>query len=120
MLVTAGMLWPGRNVAAVLIALAAGAGDILLGVCWATAVEIGGRAAGAASGLMNAASNTGAFVSPVVMGWAASGAGSWDSALVLAAIADVVAALLWIALYRSAADENLSGSTAALPRAGAE
>ena len=100
-LMAAGMWWPGREVAALLIALAAGAGDILLGVCWAAAVEIGGGAAGAASGLMNAASNAGGFVSPVVMGWAASAAGKWDSVLSLAVLANILAAVLWIALHRN-------------------
>jgi predicted MFS family arabinose efflux permease len=101
-LVAAGMLWPGREVAAILIALAAGAGDILLGVSWATAVEIGGGAAGAASGMMNTASNAGAFLSPVVMGWAVTASGEWDSVLALGAMANLAAAVLWLNLHRRA------------------
>jgi ACS family glucarate transporter-like MFS transporter len=98
-LLAAGILWPGREVAAVLIALAAGAGDLLLGVCWATAVEIGGRSAGAVSGLMNAASNTGAFIAPILIGWAVSTFHEWNQVLLLAAAANVVAAFLWMGLY---------------------
>jgi len=99
-LLAAGMLWPGREVAAVLIALAAGAGDILLGVSWAIAVEIGGKSAGMVCGLMNAASNAGGFVSPVLMGWVVSRSGEWNSALGFAVAANVVAAILWARLHR--------------------
>jgi len=101
-LLTAGMFWPGREIAAVLISLAAGAGDLLLGVSWAIAVEIGGKAAGMACGLMNAASNAGGFVSPVIMGWAVSRSGEWNAALTMAILANVAAALLWTSLHRAA------------------
>ncbi len=98
-LLAAGMFWPERKAAAILIALAAGAGDTILGMCWATAVEIGGKMAGTVSGMMNAASNAGAFLSPVLMGWVVSRSGQWNAALALALVANLIGALLWAMLH---------------------
>jgi MFS transporter, ACS family, glucarate transporter len=89
-----------RSMAAVLIALAAGVGDLLLGTSWALAVEIGGKAAGAAAGLFNSASNLGAFVSPIAMGWVLQSTGNWDLILRLAALCNIVAAVFWVAVVR--------------------
>ncbi len=102
-LLAAGMFWPERRTAAILIALAAGAGDTILGMSWATSVEIGGKAAGTVSGMMNATSNAGAFLSPVLMGWVVSRFGQWNAALLLGVAANLAAAFLWIMLHRPGA-----------------
>jgi len=95
-LLLSGVLHPGRNTAAVLLALAAGFGDMVLGACWASAVEIGGKSAGAVSGLMNSASNFGGFVSPVLMGWVFDVWKDWNSVLFAAVAANVISAFLWL------------------------
>jgi MFS transporter, ACS family, glucarate transporter len=89
-----------RSTAALLIALAAGVGDLVLGTSWALAVEIGGKAAGAAAGLVNSASNLGAFVSPIAIGWILQSTGNWSLILRLAALCNIAAALFWVAVVR--------------------
>jgi MFS family permease len=85
-----------RTTAAILIAFAAGAGDLMLGAAWACAVDIGGEAAGAVSGLMNSASNMGGFVSPLLFGWVLQTWKEWNAVLIVAALANVAAACFWL------------------------
>lgn len=80
----------------IMISLAAGAGDLILGTLWAAAVELGGTAAGALGGLMNCCSNLGAFASPVLIGWMLSAHTSWTTILILTAVCNAVAAFLWL------------------------
>jgi len=54
---------------------------------------------GDASGLVNAGSNTGAFLSPILIGSAISVFHEWNLVLVFAAVVNVVAAALWMLLY---------------------
>jgi MFS family permease len=80
----------------VMISLAAGAGDCILGTLWAAAVELGGAAAGALAGLMNSCSNLAAFASPVLIGWMLSAHTSWMTILILTALCNGLAAFLWL------------------------
>ena len=82
--------------AAILMAFAGGLGDLSLGAAWAWAVDIGGPSAGAVSGLMNAASNCGAFVSPVFLAMAFQAWHDWNFVLTLAALSSAISAFLWL------------------------
>ena len=82
--------------AAFLIAVGGGLGDLSLGAAWAWAVDIGGSSAGAVSGSMNAASNCGAFVSPVLLAMAFEARHDWDFVLRLAAVSGAISAFLWL------------------------
>lgn len=99
LLLGAGIFYPERHMAAVLTALAGGFGDLCLGATWATAVDLGGKAAGAVSGLMNSASNFGAFVSPIVFGLALQAWHNWDTVLLVAVAASAVSACLWVGVF---------------------
>jgi ACS family glucarate transporter-like MFS transporter len=80
----------------VLIALAAGSGDLILSTVWATAVDIGGRSAGSVAGLMNSVASLGAFLSPVLVGKLLQHGSSWIHVLNAGALLNVTAALLWL------------------------
>jgi ACS family glucarate transporter-like MFS transporter len=101
LMVSALLLYTGvsagdRTTAAILMALAAGVGDLMLGAAWATAVDIGGKDAGAVSGLMNSSSNFGGFVSPIAFGWVLQTWKDWNAVLFVAAFANVLAACFWL------------------------
>jgi len=80
----------------VLIALAAGSGDLIMSTLWATAVDIGGRSAGSVAGLMNSVASLGAFLSPVLVGKLLQHGSSWIYILNAGALLNVTAALLWL------------------------
>ncbi|MBI1354672.1 MAG: MFS transporter [Acidobacteria bacterium] len=94
-LMLAGILAPWAMAGALLMALAAFAGDMMLGPFWASTISAGGNAGGTAGGLANAASNLGGFVSPVVIGWALDQWGDWNAVLLLTVAANFAAAALW-------------------------
>ena len=94
-LMLAGLLSPLPRAGALLMAGGAGAADLYLGAAWAAALDIGGRSAGAAAGLMNASSNLAGFVSPALMGWALETSGSWNTVLFAGIGSAFVAAVLW-------------------------
>ncbi len=79
-----------------LLSAAAGVGDLFLPIAWTVAADLGGRSAGAFSGLMNSASSLGGFVSPILLGAAIQHWKNWDSALLFGVGATVLAACLWI------------------------
>lgn len=99
-LMTAGVFLPWALPGAILMALAAFAGDMMLGAFWASTIAIGGNAGGTAGGLGNAASNLGGFVSPAAMGFALDAWGDWNGALMLAVAANLIAAGLWLLAHR--------------------
>jgi len=80
----------------ILIALAAGAGDLILSTVWASVVDIGERSAGAVAGLMNSVASLGAFLSPVLVGKLLQHGASWGYILTAGALVNVIAALLWL------------------------
>ena len=94
-LMLGGILTPWALPGALLMALAAFAGDMMLGPFWSSAVSIGGNAGGTAGGLANAASNLGGFASPVIIGWALDRWGDWNAVLLLTVAANFAAAALW-------------------------
>ena len=87
---------PQAVLGTVLIALAAGSGDLILSTLWATAVDIGGRSAGSIAGLMNSVASLGAFLSPVLVGKLLQHGSSWIYILKAGALLNVMAALLWL------------------------
>ncbi|MBM3775346.1 MAG: MFS transporter, partial [Acidobacteria bacterium] len=111
-LLLVGIWYPGARAAALLIALAAGAGDMFLGAAWASAVAIGGKAAGAVSGLMNSASNFGGFVSPVLMGWAYERWQDWNTVLAIGVLANAISAFLWLGVNAGKERAGAGGSAA--------
>ena len=92
----AGLVISDPRIAAALMASAAGCVDLYLGAAWASAVEIGGEAGGGVAGLMNAASNAAAFVSPVAFGWLLDHFHNWNVALIAASVLTLTAAVLWL------------------------
>jgi MFS transporter, ACS family, glucarate transporter len=93
---TAGMFWPERGAAAVLMALCAFFADLYLGAAWASALAIGGKAGGTAAGLMNSSSNAAAFISPLLMGWVLQTYHNWNAVLGLGVATTLIAAVLWV------------------------
>jgi MFS transporter, ACS family, glucarate transporter len=87
---------PRAVLGTVLIALAAGSGDLILSTVWATVVDIGGRSAGSVAGLMNSVASLGAFFSPVLVGRLLQHGSSWIHVLNAGALLNVTAALLWL------------------------
>jgi MFS transporter, ACS family, glucarate transporter len=78
-----------------LLSSAAGLGDIFLSAAWVSAVDLGRSSAAALSGLMNTASNIGAMLSPVILGWSREHSGGWQVALTMAAFATLASAAIW-------------------------
>ncbi|MCC6587669.1 MAG: MFS transporter [Bryobacterales bacterium] len=95
-LMSAGIWCPQASLAALLMGSAAGLIDLYLGAAWASATDIGGSSGGAASGLMNAASNCAGFASPALMGWILGRSGNWDFVLLLSVGTTLIAAVLWL------------------------
>ncbi|MEO7145668.1 MAG: MFS transporter [Bryobacteraceae bacterium] len=112
-------IWePLPRIGALLMATAAGAADLFLGAAWSAAVDIGGHAAGAVAGLMNAMSNCAAFASPALMGWTLESSGNWNAVLFAGVFATFVGAFLWVRV--NAPLPNLSEpEIVTIPRSGA-
>ena len=96
------------NVAsAVLLAIAAGSGDLCLSTCWAICHDVGQEAAGTVSGCMNTFANIGGALSPLVLGYTVQWWGSWATPLLIASGVSVMGGLLTLLidsrkpLYRS-------------------
>ncbi len=97
LLMSAGLMLGGSpRMAALCMASAAGCLDLYLGAAWASAVEIGGEAGGGVAGLMNAASNAAAFISPVAFGWLLDRFHDWNVPLVASVLLTLAAAVLWL------------------------
>jgi MFS family permease len=80
--------------AAVLCCVIASASDFGQGANWSSIVDIGGRYAGTALGLVNTVGNLGHFVQPVVGQWVFHTLG-WNALFVVYAAAFCVAASMW-------------------------
>jgi MFS transporter, ACS family, D-galactonate transporter len=94
-LLDSGLMMASRVTAAVLISLAAGAGDLILSTLWAAAVDLRENTAGAVAGLMNSAANLGAFLSPVLVGRMLQAGLGWSHILEGGVLLNISAALLW-------------------------
>jgi len=91
----AGAALTSNNVAAaVLLATAAGAGDLCLSTCWAICHDIGQDAAGTVTGCMNTFANIGGALSPLVIGYTVQWWGSWSTPLLIAAGVSVLGGIL--------------------------
>lgn len=77
------------------LSAAAGLGDAFLSAAWTSALDLGGRSGAALSGIMNTASNLGAMLSPIMLGWARQQSGGWLLPLTLAASSTLFAAVVW-------------------------
>ncbi|MBH00126.1 MAG: MFS transporter [Solibacterales bacterium] len=78
------------------LALSFGASDLILSVCWATCVDIGGQHAGTISGMMNSLGQIGGVAAPMVFGNLVESYGSWELPLIIAAGYYLVSAGMWI------------------------
>lgn len=72
---------PNQWTAVALLAIGLGAMDLMLPVAWSTCVDAGGEHAGAISGAMNMAGQTGSLISSVAFGYWVEWSGSYDRAL---------------------------------------
>jgi fucose permease len=80
------------------LALSFGAADLILAVCWATCLDVGGEHAGTVSGTMNSLGQVGGVIAPIAFGWLVDAYGSWQLPLLIAAGYYVVSALFWLAI----------------------
>jgi MFS transporter, ACS family, glucarate transporter len=95
-LLCSGLIIASPVVGAVLISLAAGAGDLILSTLWAAAVDLRKNSAGAVAGLMNSAANLGAFLSPVLVGRMLQAGLGWNHILEGGVFLNLSAAFLWL------------------------
>jgi nitrate/nitrite transporter NarK len=104
---------PGE--AAVLCCVIASASDFGQGANWSSIVDIGGRYAGVATGLINTVGNLGHFVQPPLGQWIFHTFG-WNALFVVYAAAFCVAAVLWAFIdpTRQFYREQLQAETAAV------
>src|SRR5262249_5553353 len=70
-------------VAALLIALAAGAADLCMSAAWAMCLDIGRDSAGTVTACMNTFANIGGAIGPLVMGYSVQWFGSWSIPLLI-------------------------------------
>ena len=94
LLLAGAALAPNAAVSAVLLALAAGAGDLCLSTCWAICHDVGQDAAGTVTGAMNTFGNLGGALSPLVVGYAVQWWGSWSIPLLIASGVSILGGLL--------------------------
>ena len=92
-------------VAALALALATALVLSVEGPFWATLTRMAGEGSGTAGGVMNLGSNVGGLISPALTPILAAWIG-WENALHVAAGVAVVAALLWLGISPSSADEG--------------
>jgi ACS family glucarate transporter-like MFS transporter len=114
MILAAGSLLCGaRTGSAWLAALSLTAATALVlateGPYWASMTQLSGAQSGIGGGVMNFGSNLGGLISPVLTPWLAERWG-WESALGLAAVFAVVAAILWMGVSINAGAANGRGT----------
>lgn len=85
----------GRIAVVALSTLGFGMMDLMLPSAWALCLLIGGRASGAATGMMNTAGQAGGFVCTVLFGYIVHATGSYDAPLWLIAGMVLIAAILF-------------------------
>jgi ACS family glucarate transporter-like MFS transporter len=103
-----GLIIGSPFIGALLISLAAGAGDLILSTLWAAAVDLRENTAGAVSGLMNSAANLGAFLSPVLVGKLLQAGFGWSHILEGGVLLNASAALLWIFFRPAVAAQEMA------------
>jgi MFS transporter, ACS family, D-galactonate transporter len=96
------------------LSLSVGAVGMTEGPFWVTAIELGGRRAGAAGAIFNTIGNIGGMIGPVATPMISAQYG-WRAALVVASLVCVASALLWIVVKPGENDadvEHLLGANA--------
>ena len=78
------------------LAVSFGFADLILAICWAACLDIGGAQAGVVSGTMNSLGQIGAVLAPTVMGWLVQTSGSWELPLLVSAGYYAFGALIWL------------------------
>lgn len=81
---------PNQWMAVAFLAIGLGAMDLMLPVAWSICVDAGGEHAGAISGAMNMAGQTGSLISSVAFGYWVEWSGSYDRALMPLAVMLIV------------------------------
>jgi MFS transporter, ACS family, glucarate transporter len=81
--------------AVTLIAIGLGIMNAMLPVAWSLCVDLGGQHAGAVSGAMNMAGQTGSFISSVAFGYLIDWLGSYDMALTPLAVMLVLSGIMF-------------------------
>lgn len=87
-----------NSIALPALALSFGCSDLILAICWATCLDIGGDRAGILSGTMNSFGQIGAVLAPIVIGWIVESTGSWQTPLLISAGYYLVSAAAWFAI----------------------
>jgi fucose permease len=75
-----------------LIGLGGGASAFLLGAAWATCLDIGGNHAGLVGAAMNTSGQVGAFICPIVVGYASN----WTGPMYLTGVLYILGAICWV------------------------
>ena len=78
------------------LAISFGFADLILAVCWAACLDIGGSQAGVVSGTMNSFGQIGAVLAPTVMGSLVESTGSWELPLLVSAGYYAFGAAVWL------------------------
>ncbi len=97
-LISVAALAESNTIAITALALSFGAADLILAVCWATCLDVGGEHAGTVSGTMNSLGQVGGVIAPIAFGWLVDTYGSWQLPLLIAAGYYVVSALFWLVI----------------------
>ena len=87
-----------NTLALVCLGTSFGSAELILAVTWATALDMGGSAAGVVSGTMNSLGQVGGALAPWLIGMMVDRTGSWEVPLLVSAAYYVVSALLWLAI----------------------
>ena len=90
-----GINLPGTAATGTALALALGFAAASDGPFWAAAIDLGGKDAGAASGLLNSIGNLGGALSPVITAMIAAQTG-WKMALYSASLLAIASVALWL------------------------
>ncbi len=78
------------------LALSFGSAELILGVTWATCLDIGGDAAGVVSGTMNSIGQIGGALAPWLIGSMVDRTGGWERPLLVSSVYYIASALLWL------------------------
>jgi MFS transporter, ACS family, glucarate transporter len=114
-LIPCGAIVPGAYLAVACLSLAAGGVYLAISCYFATAIEIIPEYSATVSGTMNTGAGLGGIIAPVLTPWVASHFG-WISALSLAGVFSLIAALLWTFIGSpNPAPTHIVGGMEALP-----
>ena len=87
-----------NTLALVCLGASFGSAELILAITWATALDIGGSAAGVVSGTMNSLGQIGGALAPWLIGLMVDRTGSWEVPLLVSAAYYGISAMLWLAI----------------------